>query len=248
MGAPMSEPRFIPIALQERFTFQCHRAVPCFNHCCRDLNQALTPYDVLMLRNHLNLSWQAFEDSYADLHQGPASGLPVVSLRFNQGSDRRCPFVAREGCRVYTARPSSCRLYPLARALSRSPDNGRITVHYALVQEPHCRGFEEGPEITVEQWIEDQQLAPYFQTNDVLLEFIALKNRMGKGPLPPTQQQWARMALYDLDALKQQVSDGRLFGLESVEKDPPAHNDDDGKWLAWGMDWIKQVLMRQLKF
>lgn len=243
----MPEPTFKPMALDDRFTFQCHQGVPCFNHCCRDLNQALTPYDVLMLRQHLKLSFSAFVDNCAEIHAGPASGLPVVGLRFEQSDQRRCPFVTDAGCRVYTARPSSCRLYPVARALSRSPDEGRIRAHFALLQEPHCRGFEQGPWITVEQWIADQQLAAYFQANDALLEIIALKNRIGKGPLPPTQQQWVQMALYDLDALKQHVAEGRLVGLESVEMDPPSPDDGDGQWLDWGMVWIKHMLALNLK-
>ena len=233
---------FKPIDIDHRFRFQCHSGVPCFNHCCQDLNQALTPYDVLMLRLHLDLSWQAFKDAYAAEHIGPGTGLPVVSFRFDPAEGKRCPFISREGCRVYAARPSSCRLYPLARALGRSPDTGRVTAHFALLQEAHCRGFEQGPWITAEKWIADQQLAPYFKANDALLELIALKNRLGKGPLPPTQQQWALMALYDLDALKRHASGGQLPGVSELGVDPPSLADADKQWLDLGMAWIKQVL------
>lgn len=243
----MTQPEFIPIDIDHRFQFQCHRDVPCFNQCCRDLNQALTPYDVLILRKYLDLSWQAFKDAYAAVHIGPTTGLPVVSLRFDQADGKRCPFVSDQGCRVYTARPSSCRLYPLARALGRSSDTGRVTVHYALLQEPHCRGFEQGARITAGQWIADQQLALYFSANDALLELIAIKNRLGKGPLPPTQQQWVQMALYDLDALKQHAASDQLAGIAGPGVDPPPEVDDDGQWLAWGMVWIKRVLTLNLK-
>lgn len=243
----MTASTFKPIDIGDRFQFQCHRGVPCFNHCCQDLNQALTPYDVLMVRKHLDLSWRAFKEAYAALHIGPGTGLTVVSLRFDEAAGKRCPFVGDQGCRVYAARPSSCRLYPLARAFSRSPDNGGVTEHFALLQEAHCRGFEQRPWITAGQWIADQQLAPFFQANDALLELIALKNRLGKGPLPPIQQQWAQMALYDLDALKRHASEGQLPGISLLGLDPPSEADTDEPWLVWGMAWIKQVLIYNLK-
>lgn len=243
----MTRPEFKPVHFDDRFQFQCHRGVPCFNHCCRDLNQALTPYDVLMLRKHLELSWQGFKETFAAVHTGPATGLPVVSLRFDPAASQRCPFVGDQGCRVYAARPSSCRLYPLARALGRSPDDGRVTAHYALLQEQHCRGFEQGPAISVEQWIADQKLAAYFSANDALLELIALKNRLGKGSLPPIQQQWAQMALYDLDTLKQLATNDQLAGISRPGIDPLPDHDNDDQWLTWGMAWLKRVLTVKLK-
>lgn len=245
----MSVPEFQPVAIEDRFRFQCHSGVPCFNHCCRDLNQALTPYDVLMLRQHLGLTWPAFLKDYASVHIGPATGLPVVSLRFEHADNRRCPFVSDQGCRVYVARPSSCRLYPLARALRRSPNSHQMTAHFALVRETHCRGFGSGPRISVTQWIADQQLVPYFSANDTLLELIALKNRWGKGPLPPSQQQWVQMALYDLDDLKNRAAGHQLpDDLPGTGIDPLPDDTDDEQWLVWGMAWIKQVLTLQLKY
>ena len=78
----MKEPELIPIGIDDTFGFVCHKEVLCFNHCCRDLNQALTPYDVLRLKNHLKITAQVFLEQYAVVYSGPATGLPVVSLRF----------------------------------------------------------------------------------------------------------------------------------------------------------------------
>ena len=36
-----------------KFSFACHPDVPCFTKCCSDLDLALTPYDVLRLKNRL---------------------------------------------------------------------------------------------------------------------------------------------------------------------------------------------------
>ena len=52
---------------------------------------------------------------------GTRTGLPVVSLRFNDSNDLACPFVTEAGCSVYPARPGSCRTYPLPGA---SPATG----------------------------------------------------------------------------------------------------------------------------
>jgi len=39
-----------------KFSFACHPGVPCFTKCCSDLDLALTPYDVLRLKNRLEVS------------------------------------------------------------------------------------------------------------------------------------------------------------------------------------------------
>ncbi len=44
------------------FRFACNPGVACFNECCRDLNQFLTPYDVLRLKRGLGLSSRQFLD------------------------------------------------------------------------------------------------------------------------------------------------------------------------------------------
>ena len=201
----LTSQELIPLGLDDPFQFECHQKVPCFNQCCQNLNQALTPYDVLRLKQHLGLTAQEFTRRFATLYTGPAIGLPVVSLRFAQGGKGSCPFVTPSGCRVYPARPSSCRIYPLARALHRSRADGRLSEHYALLQEPHCRGFEQHRSQTVRQWIASQDLATYHQMNDRLLELIALKNQLRPGELDPEQRQWAQMAFYDLDTLREKA-------------------------------------------
>ncbi|MCJ8499333.1 YkgJ family cysteine cluster protein [Desulfatitalea alkaliphila] len=237
----MDSPEISAVAPEDTFTFDCHPGVPCFNACCRDLNQALTPYDVLQLRRYLGLSWQIFARDYAAVHTGPSSGLPVVTLRFGDRSDGRCPFVTAQGCRVYPARPTSCRLYPLARGLHRNRADGRLTVHYALLREPHCRGFEQSQRRTVADWIDDQELTAGLAANDALMELIARKNQYLPGPLPPGQRQWVLMALYDLDGLKAAASQNSLPAGEPSGP-PPLAAEDDGPWLQWGLAWIQGVL------
>jgi hypothetical protein len=239
---PAPEPELIALSPDEPFQFACGPGVPCFNNCCQDLIQALMPYDVLQLRTHLKLSWPQFLEQFAAIYPGPSSGLPVVSLRFSAARERNCPFVTPDGCRVYAARPTSCRLYPLARALQRSRRDGTLSEHFAVLREAHCRGFELGPRQTARQWVQNQGAQEGLAANDHLMEFIALKNRMRPGPLEAEQQQWVAMAFYDLDRLKQEAAAGRLTGMRSESLPPLPAPEDDFGWLAWGLAWVRRAL------
>jgi Fe-S-cluster containining protein len=238
----MKEPELIPISLDDKFGFACHKDVPCFNHCCKDLNQALTPYDVVRLKKHLHLTSREFLKRYAVVYSGPATGLPVASLRFSADQDHNCPFVTPDGCKVYEARPSSCRIYPLARAIRRSRSDGRITEHYAVLKEDHCLGFEEDSRRTVRQWISDQKLETYHRMNDAMMELIALKNQLHPGELSPEHQEMARMAFYDLDTLMEKALSGELPALDHDHLRPLPEKNKDEAWLIWSLAWISQVM------
>jgi uncharacterized protein len=189
-----------PLEKHQSFRFTCSPQAACFNACCRDLNQALSPYDVWSLKRFLNLSSTDFLNRYTVESIGPGSGLPVVSLRFDPAGDQACPFVSEGGCRVYPARPASCRTYPLARGVSRNRRTGKMTEQWALIQEPHCLGFQNGKSRTVDQWVQDQQLAAHQRMNDRMLALISLKNQFRPGPLGPAEARRVYTALYDLDA------------------------------------------------
>lgn len=235
----MSPSRIDPISPADCFQFDCHPGVPCFNQCCRDLVQALTPYDIVRLKQALGMSSEEFIAQYAVVHDGPATGLPVASLRFTDNADRTCPFVSSEGCRVYDHRPGSCRLYPLARAIQRSRSDGTLSEHYALLKEAHCRGFEENRSQEVGQWVTRQGLTEYLQMSDALLELISLKNRLRPGPLPADLAKQVRLAFYNVENLKAQAFDGCLEGLDARGLGPLPDQGDDGKWLLWGLRWIR---------
>ena len=242
---PTSEPELLALGPDEPFRFTCGPGIACYNQCCQDLNQALTPFDVLELRRYLKLSWQEIQEQHVMLYSGPATGLPVASLRFASRAGRHCPFVTDQGCSVYPARPTSCRLYPVARAIQRSRIDGRISEHFALLKEPHCHGFEKGPTQTARQWIESQGARAGLDASDAMLELIALKNRLRPGPLAPEQRQWAVMAFYDLEQLKDQAQSGRLPAMNTDALPPLPHRDDDHRWLSWAMAWLRWALFGQ---
>jgi Fe-S-cluster containining protein len=236
-------PNLVPIAADESFCFACSPEVPCFNACCRDLNQFLTPYDILRLKNHLKLSSSDFLARYASRHMGPESGLPIVTLRTDPTDQLRCPFVTPEGCRVYENRPCSCRTYPLVRTIARSRQTGETTEHFMLLNEPHCRGFEHGNTQTVREWLRAQDTGVYNEINDMLLEIISLKNQLRPGRLDVQSGYLFYTALYDLDNFRSKIMDSGLlqtFNPDAASLDSAI--EDDGALLALGMQWIKHVL------
>ena len=240
----------IPLAREDRFQFACGPEVDCFNACCRDLNQFLTPYDIYRLKTRLELPSDEFLRRYTVEHLGPQTGLPVVSLKAIPGEGLQCPFVADTGCQVYEDRPSSCRTYPLARALTRTRETGEVKEHFALMCEDHCRGRAQPRTQTVREWIEAQQLGAYNHFNDMLMEIISMKNQFHPAPLDLREQRMFHLALYDLDGFRQHLIAGeykdghplykeRQAALAGTEVDLLAFAHAWVKWALFGMGPLK---------
>lgn len=224
----------------DTFRFSCHPAIECFNRCCRDLNQYLTPYDILRLKNRLELSSQQFLKRYTVCHMGPRSGLPVVSLRMIAEEDLNCPFVSPAGCRVYEDRPGSCRTYPLGRIAVRKPGGQACEESYFLVKEAHCLGHNEPREWTVRKWKKDQQLGTYNEMNDLMIGILSLNKRSGQRQLAEEEIDLFCMACYDLDRFKAFAFEKRLwegpFGGEGLKE---AIEEDDLALMRFAIEWIK---------
>jgi Fe-S-cluster containining protein len=238
--------QFDPIDIDDSFRFGCHACVPCFNACCRDLTQFLTPYDILRLKNHFKMTSEAFLKKYTIQHDGPESGLPVITLLPGDRDQKTCPFVSPQGCLVYEDRPSSCRIYPVARAISRNRETGGITEHFAIIRESHCEGFSEGSVQPVREWIKQQGLTEYFAMNDRLMLIISMKNQRSPGPLGLKDRLLFHTALYDLDAFRRQVIEKGLLeplGIDTTEMETIIKND--ARLLEWGHRWVAFALFRK---
>ncbi|CAN2039670.1 YkgJ family cysteine cluster protein [Candidatus Magnetomoraceae bacterium gMMP-15] len=246
MNTNQNTDEMIPLNIKDTFQFNCGPDVPCFNACCQDLHQTIMPYDVLRLKNNLGLSSGEFLKRYTIRHTGPGSGLPVVTLKTMSAKDLRCIFVTKEGCSVYKDRPASCRIYPLARAVSRSRETGELQEYYALIQEPHCQGFEQKNKQTIGEWLKNQEIEDYNKMNDLLMEIIALKNAKLPGPLDFISQNLFYMASYDLDAFRDHVFNKKLWELYKISPETlEALKTDDTELLKFGMKWIKQVIFNE---
>jgi hypothetical protein len=233
----------IPVQLSDPMEFDCNDRNECFNECCRDLNQALTPYDVLRLKQNLGISSQKFLKDYTSLHYGPGSGLPVVEFKPNPATGHECPFVTAKGCSVYADRPGSCRMYPLARAISRSRQTGEVMEYFALIEEPHCKGFGRKTGRTVKDWLRGQDVDIHNHHNDKLMELISLKNRILPGKLEGAAADQFYLALYDLDAFREKIFNQGLLDEFNLPRDLlEAIKTDDVQLLDLGLQWVKTML------
>lgn len=233
----------IPLSANDTFFFSCSKKVSCFNECCRDLNQFLTPYDILRLKHRLDLSSSLFLERYTTQQSGPETGLPIITLKTGNSRKLKCPFVTSSGCSVYQDRPSSCRTYPLVRIASRSRETNKISEQYILLKEPHCLGFEQGRIWTIREWIKDQDVIFYNEMNDMLLEIIGLKNRLIPGPLDIKSRFAFQTALYDIDTFRSHIFEENIldnWNLDEKTLDTLKH--DDVELLKLGHRWIKKIL------
>ncbi len=82
----MSE-EMIPVHPQDPMIFACTSKNPCFNSCCRDLSQALTPYDVLRLKKSLGISSQWHRAAHSGIQAQSCHGS-CLSLCYGYGMFR----------------------------------------------------------------------------------------------------------------------------------------------------------------
>jgi Fe-S-cluster containining protein len=199
--AAAQTPRVQHLDRDKAFAFRCGPDLACFTECCRQLDLALTPYDVQRLRHALGLGWAEFLDRYAVVEANGESAFPQVYLSMVDDGRASCPFVNPEGCSVYADRPGACRTYPLGRGSRLGPD-GRVDDFYVLVTEPHCRGFAESRTQTGREWLDDQELALYNEFND--LTMAVLQHPAVRAGFRPDARQRARFLelLYDPGRLR----------------------------------------------
>ena len=224
------------------FTFACHKGVVCFNKCCGDVNIFLTPYDILCLKNALGITSGEFLKKYTLLPFDENLKYPVILLKMEDDEKKTCPFVAKEGCKVYADRPWSCRMYPLGLA---SPKDAGASADefYFLLKEAGCEGFKETRKWTVDEWMHDQDISEY---NDAGMDFKELTLhrfiREGKN-LTPRSVEMFFMACYDLDKFREFVFKSSF--LEKFEIDEATRKrieKDDKELLKFGYRWLRFAL------
>ena len=233
----------IPVHERDPMPFECCSENPCFNECCRDLNQALTPYDILRLKRNLGISSQVFLKKYTSFHFGPGSGLPIVAFKLDPATGYECPFVTPKGCSVYADRPGSCRLYPLARAIAMDRETKEINEYFALIEEPHCKGFGKKTNLTVREWMDGQEVTLHNLHNDKLMELISLKNRILPGNLDGAQSDQVYLALYNLDEFRYRIFErGILKDFNLADSRLQTLKTDDETLMDFGIAWVKNML------
>ncbi len=225
------------------FRFSCHPGVSCFTECCRDLNLLLTPFDIVRLKNRLAISSGEFLDRYADCRFDENRHLPMMYLQMNENERKTCPFVSDKGCQLYEDRPSACRIYPIARASRIHRVHGTLLENYFVLREGHCRGFEEERFWEVKEWLQDQGLRDYYESNDLWMEIVT-HPRLRSAPLSEKQQQVFYLASYNSDKFREMVLQSRflsVFNISPEESEAIRHND--GALLRLAFNWMKFSLL-----
>ncbi len=229
-----------------RFRFACHPEVPCFTECCRDLELLLTPYDVLRLKKRLGLTATAFLDKYTQMEVDERRGIPMPLLLMSDNERGTCPFVSALGCRIYEDRPAACRTYPLARATRFDRVHEKIREDFFVLQESHCRGFEEDREWSIEDWTRDQGLEPYHEMDNLWMQIITHARLQQGQPLSERQAQMFLTACYNLDKFREMVTGSRLLQIFDLPPDEAtAIRDDDEALLRLAFKWISFSLLNE---
>ncbi len=227
----------------DMFSFSCHSGLPCFNSCCRDKHLLLTPYDILRLKNALKIHSDDFLSTYAVYYADPTSGFPVLSLKMSDPPERRCPFVEKDGCRVYAHRPTACRLFPLGRAAGPKPEGFPPDEFFFLLKTSGCLGFSAKSEMSIRSRLKDQGALPYIEMNDKMLEILFHPKRNRDMPLNEKQLQKVMVACYNLDVFREFVLHTNFFDLFEVDEKirSNAVNEDEAL-LALGLAYLRKTL------
>ncbi len=241
---PFSPVQPVALGLEDRFQFRCHKGIPCFNRCCENTDILLTPYDIVRLKNRLELSSREFLDRYTRDCELDAHGTPGVKLGHKEGS-RACVFLGPEGCGVYQDRPAACRYYALGLMSMRRKGSSADEDSYFVVKEDHCLGHLEPREQTVGEYRRDQGVDRYDEANREWRRIILKKRSTGPTVGRPSQRSFELffLASYDIDGFRAFVaSEGfqKVFDLE-ISYHLKLLSDED-ELLQFAFRYLRQVL------
>jgi uncharacterized protein len=240
MKLPVMPKNIERIETDTSFTFNCHPDVPCFTNCCRQLDLALTPYDVLRLKNSLEMDSELFLDRYVIVEKDEHDVFPRYYLTMVDDGNASCVFVTEKGCSHYDDRPGACRTYPMGRAAMRVEED-KIQEFFVLLKEDHCQGFQESAEQTPISYCEDQGLSKYNRYNDAVAGILQHeKIRQG---MAPTEQQLAdfHLSLYNLDQFRRLIQKDTLpdTNLTQADKEKLANDED---LFTFAISWLSNRL------
>ena len=226
----------------DTFTFRCYPEIGCFNRCCLNLNLFLYPYDVIRLKQNLGITSDEFLDRYVDIVLRDGNYFPDVLLRMRENESGACPFLESVGCRVYSDRPGTCRMFPVERGVflnHRSKPNR--WVHFFRPPE-FCLGKHEQQEWTTATWEKDQDAETYHQ---MAVRWADVKRLFQSDPWGTegphgAKAKMAFMSTYNMDRFREFVLNSSFLKrykiksavIKSIKK-------DDVALLKLGMDWVK---------
>lgn len=229
----------------DTFSFRCYPRIGCFNRCCRNLNLFLYPYDVVRLKQALDLSSDDFLDIYVDIVLRPHNFFPEVLLRMSQKNERACPFLAESGCRVYPSRPDTCRMFPIEQGLLYDADTKKNTPVYFFRPPQFCLGQHESRAWTIASWTEDQEAKLYHK---MTVQWAELKQMFQADPWGREGSQgpkarMAFMAVYNIDRFRDFVFQSSFLKRYKLKTATLKKlKSDDVELLRFGFEWVKFFL------
>jgi Fe-S-cluster containining protein len=226
----------------DTFSFRCHPGVACFNRCCRNLNLFLYPYDVIRLKQFLDISSDEFLDRYVDVVLRPSNFFADVLLRMADNPEKTCPFLTKTGCSVYSDRPDTCRTFPIEQGVLYNGDRKKDTPVYFFRPPDFCCGQYEKKEWTLPAWTRDQDAELYHKMTVRWAELKRLfqNDPWGvEGPEGP-KAKMAFMAAYNIDRFRDFLFQSSFLKRYKVNSTLLKKlKADDLQLLKFGFEWVK---------
>jgi Fe-S-cluster containining protein len=234
------------LSLNSQFKFKCHKDVKCYTKCCRGIKIVLTPYDIYLLKNRLQLSSDEFLAIYTEPHLLEKTDLPVVTLKLLDDGQQSCPFVREDGCLVYEDRPTTCRYYPLGVASLSHKDDVDGDNFFFFVNEPHCLGFEEDVDWKVSDWRNDQGVDIHDEINAGWTDLVVRKRSFPPNiKLTEESKKMFFMVSYNFDKFKKFIFESSFLDRYDIpEERIELMKADDIELLKFGSDWLKFVFYK----
>jgi len=118
---------------------------------------------------------------------------------------------------------------------------------YFMVEESHCRGFEEPKEWIIREWLSDQGMLEYNEMNDLLMEFYVRGNRVGpRMELGAQHLQMFMMACYNLERFRDFVFKSPFLGRFEIEESlVESLLTDDEELLRFAFRWLRFALFQE---
>lgn len=226
----------------DTFRFQCLSNLDCFNLCCRNLNLFLYPYDVVRLKNKLNISSDEFLDKYVDVVLREASFFPEVLLHMSEGKEKTCPFLTESGCGVYPDRPDACRMFPLEQGAIYEAKTKKVKAVYFFRPPDFCLGQHEKREWTTHTWKDDQNAVLYNKMTGSWAEVKRLFQADPWGSQGPDGQKakMAFMATYNIDRFRDFMFNSSFLKRYKVKSALVKKiKKDDIQLMKFGFEWVK---------
>ena len=230
------------LTADDTFCFRCHPEIACFNRCCRNLNLFLYPYDVMRLKNCLQIDSDEFIERHVDVVLREGHYFPEVLLRMAENQERTCPFLSAGGCSVYAHRPDTCRTFPVEQGALFDADSGKSTPVYYFRPPDFCLGPREEQQWTVDSWTQDQEAERYHRMTRRWAEIRRLFQNDPWGVEGPqgAKARMAFMAAYNLDRFRDFLFASTFFKRYRVKPELKRKlRTSDQELMVFGFEWIK---------